>query len=171
MRNQLDMSKCVEEANLVLVTPSPMGIGLQRERPQGGFSEGKITTLWQDSTNSFIYILINLKSMSNSCKPVCQKSVQPNTQVNWIATWINCQDWKHGSSSKVPALQPWSPEFKPQSYQKKKKLQIFLKNQLSKQLADSFLFIYLQYWGLNSGPTPWATPPAPFCDGCFWDSV
>jgi hypothetical protein len=23
-----------------------------------------------------------------------------------------------------------------------------------------YLFIYLQYWGLNSGPSPWATPPA-----------
>jgi hypothetical protein len=25
----------------------------------------------------------------------------------------------------------------------------------------------LQYWGLNSGPTPWATPPVLFCDGFF----
>jgi hypothetical protein len=26
--------------------------------------------------------------------------------------------------------------------------------------------IYIQFWGLNSGPTPWATPPAIFlwCD-------
>jgi hypothetical protein len=23
----------------------------------------------------------------------------------------------------------------------------------------------LWYWGLNSGPIPWATPPALFCDG------
>jgi hypothetical protein len=34
-----------------------------------------------------------------------------------------------------------------------------------------FLNIFLQYWGLNSGPTPWATPPAPFCEGFFWDRV
>jgi hypothetical protein len=31
----------------------------------------------------------------------------------------------------------------------------------------AYLFIYLQYWGLNSGPTPRATPPALFCDGYF----
>jgi hypothetical protein len=29
----------------------------------------------------------------------------------------------------------------------------------------------LQCWGLNSGPTPWALLPAPFCDGFFWDGV
>jgi hypothetical protein len=33
-----------------------------------------------------------------------------------------------------------------------------------------FLFFFLQYWGLNSGPTPWVTPPALlFCEGFFWD--
>jgi hypothetical protein len=30
-------------------------------------------------------------------------------------------DWKCGSSSRVPTLQMQSPEFKPQSHQKKKK--------------------------------------------------
>jgi hypothetical protein len=30
-----------------------------------------------------------------------------------------------------------------------------------------FYFIFLQYWGLNSGPTPQATPPAHFIDGFF----
>jgi hypothetical protein len=25
----------------------------------------------------------------------------------------------------------------------------------------------LQYFGLNSGPTPWAIPPALFCEGFF----
>jgi hypothetical protein len=25
-------------------------------------------------------------------------------------------------------------------------------------------FFFLQYWGLNSGPTPRATPTNPFCD-------
>jgi hypothetical protein len=29
----------------------------------------------------------------------------------------------------------------------------------------------LWYWGLNSGPLPWDTPPALFCDGFFWDRV
>jgi hypothetical protein len=24
---------------------------------------------------------------------------------------------------------------------------------------------------LNSGPSPWATPPALFCEGFFWDKV
>jgi hypothetical protein len=33
------------------------------------------------------------------------------------------------------------------------------------------LFIYLWYWGLNSGPMIWATPPALFCDGFFQDRV
>jgi hypothetical protein len=33
-----------------------------------------------------------------------------------------------------------------------------------------FLF-FLQYWGLNLGPTSWATPPAFFCDVFFWDRV
>jgi hypothetical protein len=28
-------------------------------------------------------------------------------------------------------------------------------------------FSFFQYWGLNSGPTPGATPPALFCDGFF----
>jgi hypothetical protein len=36
-----------------------------------------------------------------------------------------------------------------------------------------FILFYLRYWGLNSGPTPWATPSAPpfFCEGFFWDRV
>jgi hypothetical protein len=33
------------------------------------------------------------------------------------------------------------------------------------------IFFFLQYWGLNSGPTPWATPRALFCDGFFQDRV
>jgi hypothetical protein len=32
-------------------------------------------------------------------------------------------------------------------------------------------FVFFQYWGLNSGPSPWATPSAHFCDGVFWDRV
>jgi hypothetical protein len=40
-------------------------------------------------------------------------------------------------------------------------------------------FLFLQYWDLNSGPTPWATagPPSPFLVTfiylfiCFWDRV
>jgi hypothetical protein len=27
------------------------------------------------------------------------------------------------------------------------------------------------YWGLNSGPSPWATPPALFLWRVFWDRV
>jgi hypothetical protein len=35
-----------------------------------------------------------------------------------------------------------------------------------------FLFIYfLQFWGLNSGPTPQATPPIFFYEGFFRDRV
>jgi hypothetical protein len=29
------------------------------------------------------------------------------------------------------------------------------------------LLSVLPYWGLTSGPTLWATPPALFCDGFF----
>jgi hypothetical protein len=32
-------------------------------------------------------------------------------------------------------------------------------------------FFFLQYWGLNSGPTPWVSPPALFCEGFFQDRV
>jgi hypothetical protein len=35
----------------------------------------------------------------------------------------------------------------------------------------SFFFFFLLYWGLNSGPTPLATPPALFCDFFFQDRV
>jgi hypothetical protein len=30
-------------------------------------------------------------------------------------------------------------------------------------------FLFFWYWNLNSGPTPWATPPALFCEGFFWE--
>jgi hypothetical protein len=33
------------------------------------------------------------------------------------------------------------------------------------------LCFVLQYWSLNSGPTPWTTSPALFGDGCFRDRV
>jgi hypothetical protein len=34
-----------------------------------------------------------------------------------------------------------------------------------------YLFVsLLRYWGLNSGPTPWATPPA-LCEVFFWNRV
>jgi hypothetical protein len=29
----------------------------------------------------------------------------------------------------------------------------------------------LWYWGSNSGPTPWVTPPALFCEGFSWDRI
>jgi hypothetical protein len=32
-------------------------------------------------------------------------------------------------------------------------------------------FFFLWYLGLNSGPTPWVTPSALFCDGYFWVRV
>jgi hypothetical protein len=32
-------------------------------------------------------------------------------------------------------------------------------------------FFFLPDWGLNSGPTPWATPPVLFFDVFFWDRV
>jgi hypothetical protein len=37
-----------------------------------------------------------------------------------------------------------------------------------KFIPSSFFW---QYWGLNSRPTPWATPPALFCDGFFQNRV
>jgi hypothetical protein len=33
-----------------------------------------------------------------------------------------------------------------------------------------WFILFLQYWGLNSGPTLWTIPPA-LCDGFFWDRV
>jgi hypothetical protein len=33
------------------------------------------------------------------------------------------------------------------------------------------IFDFLWSWGMNSGLTPWATPPALFCDGFYWDRV
>jgi hypothetical protein len=38
------------------------------------------------------------------------------------------------------------------------------------KLAILFFF-FLRYCGLNSGPMPWATPPALFCDGFFRNRV
>jgi hypothetical protein len=38
-------------------------------------------------------------------------------------------------------------------------------------LCYAFFFFFLQCWGLNSGPSPRATPPALFCDGCFGDKI
>jgi hypothetical protein len=38
----------------------------------------------------------------------------------------------------------------------------------------SYFLNYLSfwwYWGLNSGPIPWATLSALFCEGFFWDRV
>jgi hypothetical protein len=32
-------------------------------------------------------------------------------------------------------------------------------------------FFFFQYWGLNSGPTPWATLPTLFVMGFFWNRV
>jgi hypothetical protein len=40
---------------------------------------------------------------------------------------------------------------------------------LSKVLSAQIdLTFFLWYWDLNSGPTPWTTPPALFYDGFFW---
>jgi hypothetical protein len=33
---------------------------------------------------------------------------------------------------------------------------------------DKSWFFFLWYWGLNSGPTPWASPPALFMKGFFF---
>jgi hypothetical protein len=37
--------------------------------------------------------------------------------------------------------------------------------------VDFFFFFFLLYWGLNSGLTLWATPPALFGEELFWDRV
>jgi hypothetical protein len=38
--------------------------------------------------------------------------------------------------------------------------------------ASGFCFLFFfQYWSLNSGPSPWATPPALFLWRVFWDRV
>jgi hypothetical protein len=34
-----------------------------------------------------------------------------------------------------------------------------------------FFYFFLRYWGLNSGPTPWTTLPAHFCEGFIQDRV
>jgi hypothetical protein len=34
-----------------------------------------------------------------------------------------------------------------------------------------YLLFFWKFWGLNSGPTSWATPRALFCDGFFRDRV
>jgi hypothetical protein len=41
----------------------------------------------------------------------------------------------------------------------------------SRSMFSFTLFLFLRYWNLNSGPTPWATPHALFCDGFCWDRV
>jgi hypothetical protein len=46
------------------------------------------------------------------------------------------------------------------------------RNPLLKALFFSFSpFFFWQSWGLKSGPTPWATPPALFCGGFCRDRV
>jgi hypothetical protein len=42
--------------------------------------------------------------------------------------------------------------------------------QLFKHWSFSLFFLFLQFWDLNSGHTPWATPPAIFLWWIFWDS-
>jgi hypothetical protein len=37
--------------------------------------------------------------------------------------------------------------------------------------VNEFFFVCVCYWGLNSGPSPWATPPALFLWRVFWDRV
>jgi hypothetical protein len=36
---------------------------------------------------------------------------------------------------------------------------------------QTIFFFFLQYWGLNSGPTSLSTPPALFCEGFSQDRV
>jgi hypothetical protein len=39
-------------------------------------------------------------------------------------------------------------------------------------LAGFFgVFFPLRYWGLNSGPVPWASPPVLLCDGFFQNRI
>jgi hypothetical protein len=37
----------------------------------------------------------------------------------------------------------------------------------TKSDSDRGFFFFFRYWGLNSGPRPWATPWAPFVKGFF----
>jgi hypothetical protein len=38
-------------------------------------------------------------------------------------------------------------------------------------LSILFIINFLQHWSLNTGPSPWATLPALFCNGIFWHKV
>jgi hypothetical protein len=38
-----------------------------------------------------------------------------------------------------------------------------------KKRKTCHFFFFLQYWDLNAGPIPWATPPALFWDGFFFE--
>jgi hypothetical protein len=46
-----------------------------------------------------------------------------------------------------------------------------LTHPLTQSSGPSLNFFVCVNWGLNSEPTPLATPPALFCEGFFWDRV
>jgi hypothetical protein len=73
------------------------------------------------------------------------------------STWILLQV-RDGFLLKIP---PWSLLMHP--------LTIYW-NLVNKNPMKKFFF-FLQYWGLNPGFTTGATPPALFCERCFWDRV
>jgi hypothetical protein len=68
--------------------------------------------------------------------------------------------WTGGVAQVVVHL-PSKPEFKHQ-YWKKKKVNAMLHLLFWKK---SLQVGRGEYWGLNSGPTPWVTLPTTFCDG------
>jgi hypothetical protein len=72
-----------------------------------------------------------------------------------------CPGWHRTASSvaRITAVSHWHPA----------SCSFFETGSHCVALADFELFFW--YWDLNSGPTPWATPPTLFHVGYFWDRV
>jgi hypothetical protein len=95
--------------------------------------------------------------------------------------WVNGLDWKNLNHKSIFTSFPGVNQTRGNTEDSAIHLRWILakKTQQDFDLIDfrwDNLSVYLSmylfwYWGLNSGPTPWATLPTLFCDGFFWDRV
>jgi hypothetical protein len=114
-------------------------------------------------------------------------SVEMSSWNFFFLTWAGLEPWSSSSSSPLLLLLViWVSFFQVDLFHKSLVILGYLRSHMEGDIkltgrwgwgwgfnwwTSTQAIFFLQYWDLNSGPTPWATPPALFCDGFFQDRV
>jgi hypothetical protein len=120
-----------------------------------------LATAWAQCFSFWVW---SLSSGLCTCKADALP-LEPHLQIHFCfcyfgdgVSWSICLGWPRTSILRISSSQV-------------AKITVVRQRCLASLVCFCFIYLFLWYWGLNSGPTPWATPPTLFGEGFFWDRV